>query len=124
MNFPEKPDKSFFLANQSNIYRKQGFRFCLVTPLLLKVLSKAETICIDATYELNWMGFPLIVMGTVNRNKKFHPMVYACKSNETADQHAFVFRSVKDGIAKHCPGSNFAPHILHHNAHNAVKNDQ
>lgn len=80
------------------------------------------TVTTDATNKLNWMGFPVIVMGTVDRNIKCHLMVYACTSNETADHHAFVFWSVKDGFTKYCPGSNFALHILIADGADSIKN--
>lgn len=76
--YPENCDDAFVLSHEivtSN--DKQGFRFCMTTPNLLEKLSKMETICIDATYKLNWMGFPLIILGTVDRLKRFHPMIYA-----------------------------------------------
>ena len=66
-----------------------------------------EKVCIDATYKLNWNGFPLIVFGTVDRRKKFHPLVYACTASETTNDYEFVFESVKIAIEIY-----FEPKIL------------
>lgn len=111
--YPENSDDAFVLSHEIVTSRdKQGFRFCMTTPNLLEKLSKMETICIDATYKLNWMGFPLIILGTVDRLKRFHPMIYACTSHETTDDYAFVFASVKNGTASYFPHNSFAPKIL------------
>lgn len=100
--FPTDPNKAFVLSHEScAIQETMSFRFTMTTPFLLAKLATRETICIDATYKLNWMGFPLIIMGTVDRAKKFHPMIYACSSHERTEDYAFVFRSVKDGIRLH-----------------------
>lgn len=71
-----------------------------------------KTICIDATYKLNWMGFPLIILGTVDRLKRFHPLLYACTSNETTENYMFVFESARNGIATHFECDEFAPSTL------------
>lgn len=70
-----------------------------------------EQVCIDATYKLNWCGYPLIVFGTVDRKKKFHPFLYACTSGETTDDYAFVFETVKIGIEVYFEQS-FEPETL------------
>lgn len=75
-------------------------------------MSTVDTLAIDATYKLNWHGFPLIVLGTVDRQNRFHPLIYACTTNETCDDYVFVFRSTKDGVTKHFPDAKFAPKIL------------
>lgn len=100
--YPTNDNEAFVLAHEScSINEAMSFRFTMTTPLLLSKLAKRKTICIDATYKLNWMGFPLIIMGTVDRAKKFHPLIYACSSHERSEDYAFVFRSVKDGIRDH-----------------------
>lgn len=100
--FPTDPNEAFILGYEScSMKEKMSFRFTMTTPNLLKKLAKRETICIDATYKLDWLGFPLIMMGTVDREKKFHPLIYACSSHERTEDYAFVFDTVKDGIRKH-----------------------
>lgn len=46
----------------SSIDEDLSFRFTITTPFLLKILSKLKTICIDATYKLNYRGFPLMIL--------------------------------------------------------------
>lgn len=92
------------------------------TPNLLKILSECSTICIDATYKLNWMRFPLIILGTVDRKKHFHPLDYACSSHETTQDYEFVFSSVKIAIEKHFPESQFNPKKLIADGADAIRN--
>lgn len=100
--FPTDHNEAFVLAHESSsIQDSMSFRFTMTTPNLLAKLASRKTICIDATYKLNWMGFPLIIMGTVDRAKRFHPLIYACSSHERSEDYIFVFQSVKDGIRKH-----------------------
>lgn len=91
----------FVLAHEcSRLDEKLNFRFIISTPGLLRRAAKFETVCIDATYiyKLNWHGFPLIVLGTVDRYKRFHPVAYACCTNETTADYEFVFETIRDSI--------------------------
>lgn len=97
--FPANKDTAFVLSNESTaVGDDMRFRFSLSTPALLEKCIGLKTICIDATYKLNWNGFPLIVLGTVDRQKRFHPLLYACASHETTEDYSFVFESLKNAI--------------------------
>lgn len=110
-NYPNAGDEAFVLSHEITTRGKQkGFHFCITTPNLLEKLSQMTTICIDATYKLNWLGFPLILLGTVDRLKKFHPLLYACSSHETTEDYEFVFQSAKNGAATYF--DQFEPKIL------------
>lgn len=97
--YPINDNEAFVLAYEcSSIFDEMRFRFCLTTPNMLEKFINLDKICIDATYKLNWNGFPLVVLDTVDRKKQFHPLLYACTSHETIDDYSFVFESVKNGI--------------------------
>lgn len=97
--YPTDDNEAFILASESStVFEELHFGFCYTTPALLKKFIGLKTICIDATYKLNWNGFPLIVLGTVDRAKRFHPLLYACTSHETSGDYSFVFESVKNGL--------------------------
>lgn len=97
--YPENDDDAFVLAYESSkIFEDLHFKFCISTPNLLKKFLGVKTIAIDATYKLNWNGFPLIVLGTVDRQKKVHPLLYGCTSHETTDDYTFVFESLNNAI--------------------------
>lgn len=112
-SYPDNDDEAFVLAHEcSSISDKDmQFRFCLSTPALLQKFIGLKQICIDATYKLNWNGFPLVILGTVDRAKKFHPLVYACTTNETTDDYTFIFESIKTAVEVHFESS-FEPTII------------
>lgn len=120
--FPTCSGEPFVLNFEtSNIRDKLYFRFCMTTTYLLEVFATLQMICIDATYKLNWNGYPLIVLGTVDRAKRFHPLLYGCTSNETADDYAFIFQSVKEGVKKKF-GKSFDPKIVVADGAHAIRN--
>lgn len=120
---PTNDDEPFVLSHGISSHKKgeNGFRFCITTLRLLLLLSEAKKICIDATYKLNWLGYPLIILGTVDQQKKFHPMIYACSSNETTDDYKFMFESAKNGIHR-CFNRVFSPELLIADGAEAIRN--
>lgn len=112
-NYPEKDDEAFVIAHESSEIseKEMQFRFCLSTPTLLQKCIGLQLICIDATYKLNWNGFPLIILGTVDRAKKFHPLSYACATGETTVDYKFVFEAIKNALEIYFESS-FQPSIL------------
>lgn len=120
--FPTNPDDGFVLGYDCLTSEdNQSFRFCLSTPNLLDKLSNALVIAIDATYKLNWMGYPLIILGTVDNTKKFHPLVYSCSSHERTEDYEYVFKTIKDSIAKHL-NKIFKPEQLVADGADAIRN--
>ena len=49
----------------------------------------------DATYKLVFEGFPVMTVGTVDKNKSFHPFGLAVCSDEQQDDFRFLFNSIK-----------------------------
>lgn len=120
--FPTDVDEAFvFNIETSSPDQELSFRFAFSTPRLLETLSHVNTICIDATYKLNWLGFPLTVLGTVDRNKRFHPFVYACCSHEKKHDYAFIFKSTQAAIETHFKRS-FEPDKLIADGADAIRN--
>lgn len=121
-SFPQDDNEVFVLASESSsLDEKMYFRFVLSTPQMLRRARNFETICIDATYKLNWHGFPLIVLGTVDRSKRFHPIAYACCTHETTADYEFVFRAFRDAIEVFFE-QKFEPKILIADGANANRN--
>lgn len=75
------------------------FRFAVSTKRMLSNCIGLAQICVDATYKLVWNGFPFLVVGTVDRAKKFHPLCFACTSNERKEDFVFMFESMKSSIS-------------------------
>lgn len=122
-SFPSDVNEAFVLSHEySSVFVKDlNFRFILSTPLLLEKLMHAKSICIDATYKLNWLSFPLIVLGRVDLNKRFHPLAYACCSHEKKEDYMFVFESVKKAIRDHL-NAEFEPEIIVADGADAIRN--
>lgn len=87
------------------------FRFVISTQRLLKNCIGITQLCVDATYKLNWQGYPFLVVGTVDRWKKFHALAFACCTNETTEDFAFMFHSMIDAV-KLLFDETLAPEIL------------
>lgn len=121
MAFPSSPDDAFVIGCECSTEKNQSFRFCMSTPHLLNLLSSALVVSIDATYKLNWMEYPLIILGVVDNMKRFHPMVYGCSSHERTEDYTFVFDAVKQAIALNL-NKEFKPKILVSDAADAIRN--
>ena len=76
------------------------FALFISTKRLLEIASRATHIHADATYKLIWQGFPVLVVGTTDLNKAFHPFGLAvCKDEQTKD-FEFLFESLQIGLDK------------------------
>lgn len=62
--------------------------------------TKALSINADATYKLIWQGFPVLVLGTTDMEKKFHFIGIAVCKSETEDDFAFAFNAIKNSVLK------------------------
>ncbi len=68
------------------------FRFFVTTKRLLQFASKAQSLLhTDATYSVNWNGFPLLIIGTSDLNRTFHPLGCALCSKEAHFDYKFLF---------------------------------
>ncbi|CAF2821308.1 unnamed protein product [Rotaria sp. Silwood2] len=69
------------------------FRIFISSIRLLNMISMSQHIHADATYKLVWQGFPVLVIGTTDFNKAFHPFGLAICSNEKTKDFEFIFKS-------------------------------
>lgn len=74
------------------------FRFLVTSKLLLRSAIGAEKIHSDATYKLNWYGFPVLLVGTTDLYRKFHVFGVAVCTHETETDFRFVFGALKNGL--------------------------
>lgn len=119
---PPEENKAFVIGSDSSrLESNLRFRFVLSTLFLLNLLKSQKKICIDATYKLNWLGFPLMVLGTIDRAKRFHPLVYACCSHEAGVDFEFIFKSIKDAIKANFD-YDFEPEVIIADGSDAIRN--
>lgn len=119
---PDDEDEPFVIAyDHSNENENRFFQWALSTKRLLKHCAASHLLCVDATYKLNWMGFPFIVVGTVDRVKKFHPLCVALCTSETENDFAFVFKAITDRV-NFFFNKSFSPKILVADGSFAIRN--
>lgn len=87
------------------------FRIAISTRRMLSNCVGIDQLCVDATYKLVWQGFPFLVVGTVDRAKKFHPLCFAICSNERQEDFTFLFKTIKSSVEE-LYNEIFAPSIL------------
>lgn len=68
----------------------------------IRLLSHAanDGISADSTYQTNWQGFPLNIVGGFDAMQKFHMIALSLASNETTDNFQFLFDAVKNSVLK------------------------
>lgn len=97
--FPVDDDESYVVDyNRSRPGEKAWFRFAITTPRLLRYCVGLKKLSIDATYKLNWNGFPLIIIGTTDMMKRFHPLMFVCVTYETTKDYEFAFQAMKNAV--------------------------
>ena len=72
----------------------QELRIVLSTRRLLSIFKKSRMLQADATYKLLWNGFPVLLVGTSDSIRVFHPFLLSVTSGETAEDFEFVFRAL------------------------------
>ncbi|CAF1431807.1 unnamed protein product [Rotaria magnacalcarata] len=76
------------------------FRIFISSIRLLNIISMSSHVCSDATYKLVWQGFPVLIVGTTDLNKAFHPFGLAICSNEKTKDFEFIFNCIQIGLKK------------------------
>ena len=76
------------------------FRFFISTKRRLELGSILTRLHIDATHKLNWQGFPVLIVGTSDFDRKLHPFGLAVCSDEEQLDFQFIFKSISDSVEK------------------------
>lgn len=121
-NIPDDENTPFVVNSESSeVGQTFYFRVVLSTRRLLMNGIDTELSSVDTTYKLNWQGYPLLVMGTIDANKSFHLIAIACCKYEKQQDYEFMMQSVKDAI-KNILGREFAPKVIVSDAADAIPN--
>lgn len=101
---PDEDTDPFILAYEfdenSDPKTEQKFRFCVTSKLLLKSSIGVVKVHCDATHKLCWNNIPVLIIGTADLHRKFHPFGVAVSTNETTLDYEFLFKSLKEGLTK------------------------
>lgn len=101
-NEPEDENEPFILAygidlNEEKVVDSK-FRFFVSTKTLIRNAIDVERLHTDATYKLNWQGYPVLLIGMTDSNRKFHPFGVCVATNECAADFEFIFRALKNSV--------------------------
>ena len=61
---------------------KRSFWMLYSTKRLLSLATSVKLICCDTTFKFLWLGYPAILIGTVDFQKQFHPIAFGFTSIE------------------------------------------
>ncbi|RNA28912.1 hypothetical protein BpHYR1_040067, partial [Brachionus plicatilis] len=94
---PDDYDKPFCPSFEKAVDNDQlmFFRIFITIKRLISNADKTKHLTVDATYKLIWQGFPVLMIGTTDRQKHFHPFGICISTNETGDDFRFLFESLK-----------------------------
>lgn len=89
--------------------------------LLLDRARHVKNLHTDATYKLIWQGFPVLLVGPTDKNKKFHPMGVCVTTGEKAVDFEFMFRSLLNA-SRDILGADLKPNFLICDAAKSIHN--
>lgn len=80
---------------------KDQIRFFVTTRRLLESYAAAKTnVHADGTYKLDWNKHPVLIVGTSDFDRKFHPFGIAVTTRETHFDYKFLFGCLDKGVDK------------------------
>jgi hypothetical protein len=121
---PEDEDAAYIVSYFVTYEEEEGentFQFFASTKRLIKHAQDAKIIHADATYKLNWQGFPVLVVGTSDSNRHFHHFGLAVCTSEKTKDFSFIFEALKNGVHSlyEC---DIAPEVLVADAAHSIQN--
>lgn len=90
---------------------RADFQYVVSTPRLLKNAANLKILCADGTYKLNIHGYPVIVIGGIDIEQRFHLNAFSITTKEESANYEFLFRTIKETIAK-LHQEEFKPEVL------------
>lgn len=116
---PDSMDSPIALHDISS--DNQTFRFFFTSKALLQSARGVISWSIDATAKMLWQGFPVLLVGTTDMDRKFHIIGVAVCSNENQADFAFLFQSVNECAMK-IFRETYSPSVLVCDGAKAIKN--
>ncbi|CAF1036165.1 unnamed protein product [Brachionus calyciflorus] len=96
-------DNDGYLIDYYVSIKDQYFRVAFSTNQLIQLSNKRDILVVDSTYKIIFQGYPLMIAGTVDFDKHFHPLAVAICTRETKDDFEFLFRSILKKVPNFCP---------------------
>ena len=71
----------------------------LTTRKLISTAPLSAMLQVDATFKLNWNELPVLVFGSSDSNRRFHPYgIAVIGTNETASSYITLFQTIKECV--------------------------
>jgi hypothetical protein len=118
---PEDDNKGFIVSYEINYDEPSYFRFFDSSKTLLKLALNVNHVHADASYKLIWHGYPVLVVGTTDKIRQFHPFGFCICSNEKTADFVFLFEALKLGTAK-VFNNQICPNTIVCDASSAIQN--
>ena len=88
-----------------------GVRIVMTTKRLLQNAAKSTVVHVDATYKLNWHGFPIIIAGVSDSARQFFPVVLGVMQGETTEDYRLLLSGMKSSVEQ-VSGAAYEPRIV------------
>lgn len=75
-----------------------NFQYVMSTPKLLETALNFRILAADGTYKVNEHDYPLIVVGGIDLNQRFHILAYSVTTKEESRNYKFLFQAMKNNI--------------------------
>jgi hypothetical protein len=108
---PIDQDEVFCTEFEFQALPVRKFRIFLSTVRLLENTINQKNVVCDATYKLIFEEYPVFTIGSIDKDKHFHPFGLGIASNEEQSDFNFMFSSVKNA-AKKIHSFSYSPEIL------------
>lgn len=86
---------SFDLADEELCKDLPVFRVLFSTRRLLQTGLQGRYWHVDATYKIVWQGYPVLVLGTCDQAKQFHPITFMLAQGETEEDYTYLLRKTR-----------------------------
>lgn len=96
---PESVDSPYVVHDLSS--DNKYFRFFMTSTALIEKARGAHSLQADATYKLMWQGFPVLIVGTTDLDRKFHLIgvaVCVCENKKILNLYSIRLRSALESF--------------------------
>lgn len=99
---PDDDDTAFVAAFERSRIEddEKWFRLFITTKRLLINSIKAACIHADGTYKMNIQNFPVLTIGTTDKDQTFHLLGLGISTHERAEDYGFLFDTVQRTIQR------------------------
>ena len=92
---PDDSDKAYVVHHDVD-REQQKVSVMLTTRSLLIAAAASDVIHVDATYKLNWQGYPVLISGVTDAASQFFPCNFAVMTSEKEGDYTSLLRVMKE----------------------------